>query len=138
MNSKTYQKRNTAVLVVLLVAAGIAALFAFRSCGASEGVMADTPVTNEVVGIVYDENATVGGWEETDAEAVVDSLNEKVEQGMINISMNTTPVFSNGTSAGNLMIVNEGINNYPQIVEITAQIRDEFVKRYPVFFEDLA
>lgn len=27
---------------------------------------------------------------------------------------------------------------HPQIVEITAQIRDEFVKRYPVFFEDLA
>ena len=26
---------------------------------------------------------------------------------------------------------------HPQIVEITAQIRDEFMKRYPVFFEDL-
>lgn len=26
---------------------------------------------------------------------------------------------------------------HPQIAEITAQIRDEFVKRYPVFFEDL-
>ena len=27
---------------------------------------------------------------------------------------------------------------HPQIVEITTMIRDEFVKRYPVFFEDLA
>ena len=27
---------------------------------------------------------------------------------------------------------------HPQIAEVTAQIRDEFVKRYPVFFEDLA
>ena len=27
---------------------------------------------------------------------------------------------------------------HPQIVEITAMIRDEVVKRYPVFFEDLA
>lgn len=27
---------------------------------------------------------------------------------------------------------------HPQIVEITAMIRDEFAKRYPVFFEDLA
>ena len=27
---------------------------------------------------------------------------------------------------------------HPQIAEITAQIREEFVKRYPVFFEDLA
>jgi len=45
-------------------------------------------------------------------------LNEKVEQGMINISMNTTPTFQNGSSAGNLMIVNESVNNYPQVVEI--------------------
>ena len=27
---------------------------------------------------------------------------------------------------------------HPQIAEITAMIRDEFVRRYPVFFEDLA
>ena len=27
---------------------------------------------------------------------------------------------------------------HPQIAEITGQIRDEFIKRYPVFFEDLA
>ena len=27
---------------------------------------------------------------------------------------------------------------HPQIAEITAMIRDEFIKRYPVFFEDLA
>ena len=27
---------------------------------------------------------------------------------------------------------------HPQIAEITAQIREEFIKRYPVFFEDLA
>ena len=38
---------------------------------------------------------------------------------MINISMNTSPIFSDGTSEGNLMIVNEGVNRYPQIVEIT-------------------
>ena len=45
-------------------------------------------------------------------------LNEKVEEGMINISMNTSPIFADGTSEGNLMIVNESVNNYPQIVEI--------------------
>ena len=49
---------------------------------------------------------------------IADALNEKVEQGMINISMNTTPIFQNGSSAGNLMIVNESVNNYPQVVEI--------------------
>ena len=38
---------------------------------------------------------------------------------MINISMNTSPVFEDGTSEGNLMIVNDTSNLYPQIVEIS-------------------
>ena len=59
-----------------------------------------------------------GGWNEADTDKIVDALNEKVEQGMINISMNTTPTFQNSSSAGNLMIVNESVNNYPQVVEI--------------------
>ena len=37
---------------------------------------------------------------------------------MINISMNTAPYFENGASEGNVMIVNEAINNYPQKVQI--------------------
>jgi len=46
---------------------------------------------------------------------------------MINISMNTTPVFSDGISAGNLMIVNEGINNYPQVVAIIRNDTNETI-----------
>ena len=45
-------------------------------------------------------------------------LNEKVAEGMINISMNTAPYFEDSTAEGNLMIVNESINNYPQKVQI--------------------
>ena len=37
---------------------------------------------------------------------------------MINISMNTAPYFENGKAEGNVMIVNESINNYPQKVQI--------------------
>ena len=65
-----------------------------------------------------DPGAVEGGWNEADTDKIVDALNEKVEQGMINISMNTTPTFQNSSSAGNLMIVNESVNNYPQVVEI--------------------
>ena len=50
-----------------------------------------------------------------------------VEEGMINISMNTTPNFANGTSEGNLMIVNEGVNRYPQVVEITRNDTGELI-----------
>ena len=44
-------------------------------------------------------------------------MNEKVAEGMINISMNTAPYFEDGKAEGNVMIVNESINNYPQQVE---------------------
>ena len=68
-------------------------------------------------GIVYDSSATEGGWDNLSPEEIAERLNQKVEEGMINISMNTAPYFENGTAEGNVMIVNESINNYPQQVE---------------------
>ena len=69
-------------------------------------------------GIVYDSSAVGGGWDNLSPEEIAEKLNEKVAEGMINISMNTAPYFESGTSDGNLMIVNESINNYPQKVQI--------------------
>ena len=69
-------------------------------------------------GIVYDDSAVEGGWDNLSPEEIAEKLNEKVAEGMINISMNTAPYFENGTSEGNVMIVNEAINNYPQEVQI--------------------
>ena len=68
-------------------------------------------------GIVYDSAAVEGGWDNLSPEEIAEKLNEKVAEGMINISMNTAPYFENGASEGNVMIVNEAINNYPQQVE---------------------
>ena len=68
-------------------------------------------------GIVYDSAAIEGGWDNLSPEEIAEKLNEKVAEGMINISMNTAPYFENGASEGNVMIVNESINNYPQQVE---------------------
>ena len=69
-------------------------------------------------GIVYDSAAVEGGWDNLSPEEIAEKLNAKVAEGMINISMNTAPYFEDGTSDGNLMIVNESINNYPQKVQI--------------------
>ena len=69
-------------------------------------------------GIVYDSAAVEGGWDNLSPEEIAEKLNEKVAEGMINISMNTAPYFENGAADGNLMIVNESINNYPQKVQI--------------------
>ena len=87
-----------------------------RGCGSKGAELPAQPETG--TGISYDSAAVVGGWNEADMDKIVEGLNEQVEAGMINISMNTSPIFSDGTSEGNLMIVNEGVNRYPQVVEI--------------------
>ena len=119
-NSKTYKIAGLVILVLLLI---ILALLLFRSCSAEEPVQ-DDPAAS---GLVYDSSAIKGGWDEADTDAIIAGLNEKVEEGMINISMNTSPVFEYGTSEGNLMIVNEGVNNYPQVVEITRNDTGELI-----------
>ncbi len=78
-------------------------------------------------GIVYDLNAEEGGWDQMSEEEITAALNSKVDEGMINISMNTSPVFSDGTAKGSLWIVNELINNYPQKVEIYLVDGDELI-----------
>ena len=99
---------------------------AFLVCAIGAGIFLITrlvskPLTKEDVrgqtGIVYDSSAVEGGWDNLSPEEIAEKLNEKVAEGMINISMNTAPYFENGASEGNIMIVNESINNYPQQVE---------------------
>ena len=117
-NSKkeTYKKIGIGAAIVVVLA--IIILLLLRSCGG--------PV-DDPGGIEFDPSATEGGWDEADLDAIRDSLNEKVEEGMINISMNTSPVFSDGESSGSLMIVNEDINRYPISVEITRNDNGEVI-----------
>ena len=114
--SETYKKIGIGAAIVVVLA--IIILLLLRSCGTP----ADDPG-----GIEFDPSATAGGWDEADLDAIRDSLNEKVADGMINISMNTSPVFSDGESAGSLMIVNEDINRYPISVEITRNDNGEVI-----------
>ena len=99
---------------------------AFLICAIGTGIFLITrlvskPLTKEEArakaGIVYDSAAVEGGWDNLSPEEIAEKLNEKVAEGMINISMNTAPYFENGKAEGNVMIVNESINNYPQQVE---------------------
>ena len=76
-------------------------------------------------GIVYDASAVSGGWEDEDTEAITADLDQKVAEGMMNISMNTAPVFQNGR--GNVMIVNESSNRLPQVVEILRNDTEEVI-----------
>ena len=116
--------RNTGIVIGILLLICIL-LGIFRGCESDTPI--DTPAVETGPGIVYDNSAVEGGWDVADTDKIIASLNEKVEEGMINISMNTSPTFSNGTAEGNLMIVNEGINRYPQVVEITRNDTSEMI-----------
>ena len=98
----------------------------FLACAIGAGIflitrLASKPLAKEEAsaqtGIVYDSSAVEGGWDQMTPEEIAEKLNEKVAEGMINISMNTAPYFEDGKAEGNVMIVNESINNYPQQVE---------------------
>ena len=109
---------------------------AFLICAIGAGIFLITrlvskPLTKEdargQTGIVYDSSAVEGGWDNLSPEEIAEKLNEKVAEGMINISMNTAPHFENGKAEGNVMIVNESINNYPQQVEFIRNDTQEVI-----------
>ena len=109
------KKKHLCLVAVILVV--IVILLLRRCCGSGESI----GITDDNVplgGIVWDANAEEGGLTQRSEEEIRAELNEKVVQGMISISMNTSPVFENGTAEGNLLIVNSERNNYPQIVYI--------------------
>ena len=108
----------------------------FLACAIGTGIFLITrlvskPLTKEEArakaGIVYDSAAVEGGWDNLSPEEIAEKLNEKVAEGMINISMNTAPYFEDGKAEGNVMIVNESINNYPQQVEFIRNDTQEVI-----------
>lgn len=86
----------------------------FNSCSYSTQI--NNEISSEIWDIAEDENVT--DILKTDYEKIQQDLNQKVEEGLINISMNSNPVFEDGSAKGNLMITNNKINKYYQIVEI--------------------
>ena len=117
-NDQKGRKKNNLLwkIITLILVIIIILLLLLRGCSSGNvPIVGDnTPST----GIEYDEGATEGDLEHASKEEIQEALNEKVAQSEINISMNPTPVFANGTSEGNLLIVNSEVNNYPQRITI--------------------
>lgn len=72
--------------------------------------------------LVYDDNATTGIMPGTDIEERKKELQEMLDRSMIAFSINTSPVFVDGTSEGNLLIENPG--NNAKLLKISIQIND--------------
>ena len=111
-NSRTAVWIGAGVLAAVAIGAIVFIIVTLRSAPMSK------EEARAKMSIVYDSSAVEGGWDNLSPEEIAEKLNAKVAEGMINISMNTAPYFEDGTSDGNLMIVNESINNYPQKVQI--------------------
>ena len=78
------------IFLVLLVGAGI--FLAVRLLHKPS----DAALASSKSGIVYDSSAVEGGWDNLSPEEIEARLNEKVAEGMINISANTAPIFEDG------------------------------------------
>jgi hypothetical protein len=63
--------------------------------------------------------AKLGQLEGKSEEEIQEELDRVIEEGMFHISINTSPVFQDGTSEGNLEIENVPNNLYSMVVRIT-------------------
>ena len=111
----------------ILILIGIMSIIAFRAFLTERNHSNDSDST--VTALEMDENSEEGGLVYRSKEEIQKELNRKVEEGMINISMNTSPTFESGTSKGNLLIVNSETNNYPQTVYIIRKDTGEEIYR---------
>lgn len=117
--SKLTPVQTSLIVLAVLIVIAVIVTFAVKDDNV------ETPDKNG--GLLYDVSAIEGGWDNLSPEEIAARLNEKVAEGMINISMNTAPYFESGDAEGNLMIVNETVNNYPQMVEIVRNDTDELI-----------
>lgn len=75
----------------------------------------------DVPKINIDPNAVPGNFDGLSPEEIEKLLNEKVEEGMMNIHMLVSPVFEDGKAMGNIGIYVEPQNREPQMVQIIRQ-----------------
>jgi hypothetical protein len=110
------------IIAVLLLLLLLMSLFVVLRTGASaddEGGFS----------LFWDPDAQEGEVTQKTQEEIQAELNRQVEEGMICISMNSAPVFASGTAKGDLLIVNDKSNRYPQVVYILRQDTGEEIYR---------
>lgn len=82
---------------------------------------------NKNSGLVMEDNATIGDMPGVDMEQRKKELQKQLDESMIAFSINTSPVFSSGTSEGNLMIENPGNNAKLLVAEVYLTESNELI-----------
>ena len=100
-------------IAVVLVAAAAAGFFWWRGSYRQDSF--------------FDVSALTGALPGKSEEEVIAELNRVVDEGMFNISINTTPTFTNGKAEGPLQIENVPGNQYLMQVQITLDDTGELI-----------
>ena len=112
----TVKKRNgrllAAMCVVCLLAAAAGAFLTLRGSGDS---------------LELDQNATMGLLPGVDVAQRQAELQQQLDESMIAFSINTSPVFENGGSEGNLMLENPANNAKLIVVELYLNETEELI-----------
>ena len=108
-NKKGKKKYLLLLLLLLLFTITAISLVVYKNKG---NIGLDNPFS-----IGLDSNLSDGNGGKS-KEEIQAELNKKVEEGMMNVSMNTNIVLKNGKSKANLKITNKENNRYMQFVEI--------------------
>ena len=118
-NAPKKQKKKpwiiAAACLILLVIGG-AALWLTREDGGAENAP-----------LALDDNATMGVLPGIDVAERQAQLQERLDEGMIAFSINTSPVFATGGSEGNLMLENPANNAKLLVVEIYMDETEELL-----------
>lgn len=109
-NKEDNQKKPWFRAVVILLMLIIIVLLLLQRC--TREPEEDNALENSI-------KARLGQLEGKSEEEIQEELNRVIEEGMFHISINTNPVFSDGTAEGNLEIENVPNNRYSMIVQIT-------------------
>ena len=110
------QNKNNTLFVGLIIIVLFIVILIVLSFGGCNNELEISNTKNDIWDIVIDDNANE--IISVDYDKLRQELNKKVDESSINISMNSNPVFENGESAGNLMITNNEINQFYQVIEI--------------------
>lgn len=105
MNKK---KKKGLILLLLLLLLGGAAGWYFKQDG-----------------FRFDDSAEDGSLDGLTKDQIQELMNQKVDESMLAISINSTPVFEDGNSKGTLRIENAANNNYNMKVRIVIDNEDK-------------
>ena len=115
------KKKHRGLLLILI----LLLLLSAGCCGAWYYFHREPPVS----GLQKELEAELGHLPGMSEDEIRDRLNHQVEEGFVNVSINTMPVFKNGRAKGDLNI--ENIPGHKYAMTVTIKVKSVDSEKYP-------